>query len=59
MQLRHFEPSQQVVVTDGPFFGMAAIYQMADAEGRVMVLLNILSKQVKTSLPPARTCITN
>jgi transcriptional antiterminator RfaH len=53
VQLRHFEPGEQVVVTDGPFVGVEAIYQMADAEGRVMVLLNILSKQVKMSLPPA------
>ena len=51
--LRHFEPGEQVVVTDGPFVGVEAIYQMADAEGRVMVLLNILSKQVKMSVPPA------
>ena len=53
VQLRHFEPGEQVVVTDGPFVGVEAIYQMADAEGRVMVLLNILSKQVKMTVPPA------
>ncbi len=51
--LRHFEPGEQVVVTDGPFVGVEAIYQMADAEGRVMVLLNILSKQIKMAVPPA------
>lgn len=53
VQLRHFEPGEQVVVTDGPFVGVEAIYQMADAEGRVMVLLNILSKQVKMTVSPA------
>ena len=53
VQLRHFEPGEQVVVTDGPFVGVEAIYQMADAEGRVRVLLNILSKKVKMSVPPA------
>ena len=53
VQLRHFEPGEQVVVTDGPFVGVEAIYQMADAEGRVMVLLNILSKQVKMAVQPA------
>ena len=53
VQQRHFEPGEQVVVNDGPFVGVEAIYQMADAEGRVMVLLNILSKQVKMSVPPA------
>ena len=53
VQLRHFELGEQVVVTDGPFVGVEAIYQMADAEGRVMVLLNILSNKVKMSVPPA------
>ena len=53
VQTRHFEPGEQVVVTDGPFVGVEAIYQMADAEGRVMVLLNILSKQVKMTVSPA------
>jgi transcriptional antiterminator RfaH len=51
--LRHFEPGEPLVVTDGPFVGVEAIYQMADGEGRVMVLLNILSKQVKMTVPPA------
>ena len=51
--LRHFEPGEQVIVSDGPFVGVEAIYQMADAEGRVMVLLNILSKQVKMTVMPA------
>ena len=51
--LRHFEPGEQVVVTDGPFVGVEAIYQMADSEGRVMVLLNILSKPVQLSIEPA------
>ena len=53
VQLRHFAPGEQVVVTDGPFAGVEAIYLMADGEGRVMVLLNILSKQVKMSVSPA------
>lgn len=53
VQLRHFELGEQVLVTDGPFMGVEAIYQMADAEGRVMVLLNILSKQVKMAVPPS------
>jgi transcriptional antiterminator RfaH len=53
VQLRHFEPGEQVVVTDGPFVGVEAFYQMADGEGRVMVLLNILSKTVKMAVSPA------
>jgi transcriptional antiterminator RfaH len=53
VQLRHFKHGEQVEVTDGPFVGVEAIYQMDDAEGRVMVLLNILSKQVKMAVPPS------
>lgn len=53
VQLRHFEAGEQVVVTDGPFVGVDAIYQMADGEGRVMVLLNIMSKAVKMAVSPA------
>jgi len=53
VQLRHFNPGEQVVVTDGPFVGVEAIYKMPDGEGRVMVLLNILSKQVKLRVSPA------
>jgi len=52
VQRRHFESGEPVVVTEGPFVGIEAIYQMADGEGRVMVLLNILSKHVKMSVPP-------
>jgi transcriptional antiterminator RfaH len=52
VQRRHFEPGEHVVVTEGPFVGVEAIYQMTDAEGRVMVLLDILSKQVKMTIQP-------
>jgi transcriptional antiterminator RfaH len=51
--LRHFEPGEQVVGIDGPFVDVEAIYQMADGEGRVMLLLNILSKQVKMTVSPS------
>lgn len=53
VRLRHFEPSEHIVVSDGPFTELGAIYQTADAEGRVIALLNILSKQVKMPVPPA------
>jgi len=53
VQLRHFAPGEQVVVTEGPFVGVEAIYQMADGEGRVMLLLDILSKPVKMTVSPA------
>jgi transcriptional antiterminator RfaH len=41
-----------VVITQGPFAGLEAIYQLSDGESRVMVLLNILSKTVKMYLAP-------
>ena len=50
---RHFAAGETVEVTEGPFVGLEAIYQMTDGEGRVMVLLNILSKPVELRLPPA------
>ena len=53
VQLRHFEPGDQVVVTNGPFVGVHAIYQMADGQGRVMVLLNLLSKDVRMHVSPS------
>ena len=49
---RQFEPGQKVVITQGPFAGLEAIYQMSDGESRVMVLLNILSKTDKMYLTP-------
>lgn len=48
----YFEAGETLRVTDGPFAGLEAIYQMPDGEGRVMVLLNILSKPVKLAVAP-------
>ena len=52
VQLRHFAPGEQVVVTQGPFTGVEALYRMADGQERVVVLLTILSKQVRMTVPP-------
>lgn len=41
-----FQPGEAVVVTEGPFAGIEAIYQTADAERRSMILLEILSRPV-------------
>ena len=49
----HFVPGQSVHITSGPFAGLQAVYQMANGEERVMVLLHILSKQVPLSVSPA------
>jgi transcriptional antiterminator RfaH len=41
-----FAAGENVIIADGPFAGLEAIYQNTDAESRSMVLLNILSKPV-------------
>lgn len=41
-----FAAGDKVVVTDGPFAGIEAIYQTADAEQRSMILLSMLNKPV-------------
>jgi transcriptional antiterminator RfaH len=49
----YFKHGEQVVITKGPFTGVEAFYQMADGEGRVIMLFNILSKQVNITVSPA------
>lgn len=39
-----FEPDQEVVIQDGPFKGVEAIYLCADGEERAMVLLSLLGR---------------
>lgn len=41
-----FAHGDSVRITEGAFAGLEAIYQMNDAEGRAMVLLDLLSKPV-------------
>jgi transcriptional antiterminator RfaH len=41
---RLFQTGDQVVIKDGPFTGIEAIYQTTDAERRAIILLEILSK---------------
>ena len=48
-----FQPGDPVTITQGPFAGLEAMYQMACGEERVMVLLDFLSKQVKMTVSPA------
>ena len=50
-----FEVGEKLKVVDGPFVGIAAellrVYETPDGEARVMVLMDILTKQQKISLP--------
>ena len=43
----------RVRLTEAPFPGIEGIYQMADGECRVMVLIEILSKSVAVRVTPA------
>ena len=49
-----FNQGDTVVITEGPFAGLEAAYQMADAEQRAMVLLHILSQPVPVQIDAAR-----
>lgn len=48
-----FAAGDKVVVMEGAFAGMEAIYQTADAERRPMILLNMLSKPVQMRIEPS------
>lgn len=45
-----FEPRSRLVLTGGAFAGLEGVYQMTDGEGRVMVLIELLSKQVRLAV---------
>lgn len=49
-----FRSGDSVVITDGPFAGIEAIYQTADADRRTFILLEILSKPVSMQIDPGR-----
>lgn len=51
--LHQFNPGDLVQVTEGPFVGLDAIYQSKDGEERVVILLNLLCKDVRMSISPA------
>jgi transcriptional antiterminator RfaH len=52
--VRLFKPGERVRLTEAPFAGIEGIYQMADGERRVMVLIEMLSVQVKVGIAPAQ-----
>ena len=51
--VRLFSPGQRVQVAAGPFAGIEGIYQMAEGERRVIVLIELLSKTVPVKLAPS------
>jgi transcriptional antiterminator RfaH len=50
---RLFNKGEKVMVTEGPFAGIEAIYQMSNGEGRAMVLIELMSRPVKVAIAPA------
>jgi transcriptional antiterminator RfaH len=44
--VRLFNPGERVRLITGPFAGIEGIYQMAEGERRVMVLIELMSKRV-------------
>lgn len=48
-----FKTGERVRLTEAPFAGIEAIYQMAEGESRVMVLIELLSKLVALRVAPA------
>jgi transcriptional antiterminator RfaH len=50
---RLFTPGEPVRLQEGPFSGIEGVYQMADGEHRVMVLIDFLSKPLTVRVSPA------
>ena len=50
---RLFESGERVRITTTPFADIEGIYQMTDADQRVMVLIEFMSKPVKIRLTPS------
>ncbi len=49
-----FHTGDSVIITDGPFAGIEAIYQTADADRRAFILLEILAKPVSMHIDTGR-----
>lgn len=51
--VRLFKSGEKVRLTEVPFAGIEGVYQMADGDHRVMVLIEILSKPVALRVSPS------
>lgn len=49
-----FQSGDSVIIADGPFAGIDAIYLTADAERRAFILLEILAKPVSMHIEAGR-----
>jgi transcriptional antiterminator RfaH len=50
---RLFKTGERVRITSSAFTDIEGIYQMMDGDQRVMVLIELMSKSVKISVPPS------
>ncbi len=50
---RLFKSGEWVKLTDGAFVGLEAIYQMADGDQRVIVLIELMNQSVAMRVAPA------
>ena len=50
---RLFHQGQVLLVSDGPFAGLEAIYQMQSGENRAMVLIELMGKVAQMQIAPA------
>ena len=48
------KPGEAVVITDGPFAGIDAIFQTVDTEHRAMILLEIQNKPLRMQIDSGR-----
>ena len=47
-----YSSGDQVVVLDGPFAGIDAVFEMSDGDSRVIVLIELLGKKVSLKVSP-------
>ena len=48
-----YQEGERLLITDGPFAGIEAVFEMDDGESRAMVLIELLSKPTRLKLPIA------
>jgi transcriptional antiterminator RfaH len=50
---RLFSAGENLLVADGPFAGLQAVYQMPNGENRAMVLIELMGKSAQMQIAPA------
>jgi transcriptional antiterminator RfaH len=50
---RLFSAGESLLVAEGPFVGLQAVYQMASGENRAMVLIEIMGKAAQMQIAPS------